>query len=176
MTSPKCTHHNCCRKGDPFQGPKVSSCRTFGNELSKETHVLRKQEVLLERGAWAESRRVREPRGTQEPRTELLCHVTCSLGFYGDGVTFSVVSAHHSDSQSFLVVRALLSQDGCQREGFWEVARCMGSPFDLSRTLPVGGGLLVLCFLAGPPVVKQLTQIVTMVPGQGGRLQSACFP
>ena len=30
------------------------------------------------------------------------------------------------------------------------------SPFDLSRILPVDGSLLVLCFLPGPPVVKQL--------------------
>ena len=29
--------------------------------------------------------------------------------------------ASHSDSESFLVVHTLLSQDGCQREGFWEV-------------------------------------------------------
>ena len=29
--------------------------------------------------------------------------------------------ANHSDSESFLVVHALFSQDGCQREGFWEV-------------------------------------------------------
>jgi len=28
------------------------------------------------------------------------------------------------------------------------------SPFDLSRTLLVGGGLLVPCSLAGPPVCK----------------------
>ena len=28
---------------------------------------------------------------------------------------------------------------------------------DLSRTLPVGGGSLVLCSPPGPPVVKQLT-------------------
>ena len=42
------------------------------------------------------------------------------------------------------------------------------SPFDLSRTLLVGGGLLVLCSLPGPPVLKQLMQMVTMVPGQGG--------
>lgn len=27
-------------------------------------------------------------------------------------------------------------------------------PFDLSRTLPVGGGLLVLCSSLGPPVIK----------------------
>ena len=46
------------------------------------------------------------------------------------------------------------------------------SPFDLSRTLLVGGGLLVPCSLPGPPVLKQLMQVVTMVPGQGGRFQS----
>ena len=50
------------------------------------------------------------------------------------------------------------------------------SPFDLSRTLLVGGGLSVLCSLPGPPVLKQLMHMVTMVPGQGGRLQSVCFP
>ena len=36
----------------------------------------------------------------------------------------------------------------------------MVSPFDLSRTLLVGGGLLVPCSLPGPPVVKQVMQIV----------------
>ena len=30
--------------------------------------------------------------------------------------------------------------------------RYMVSPFDLSRTIPVGGGLLVPCSLPGPPV------------------------
>ena len=50
------------------------------------------------------------------------------------------------------------------------------SPFDLSRTLPVGGGLLVPYSLSGSPVIKQLMQIVTMVPGQGGRFQSVCLP
>ena len=50
------------------------------------------------------------------------------------------------------------------------------SPFDLSQTLLVGGGLLVLCSLAGPPVVKQLMQMDTMVPGQSGWFQSVCFP
>ena len=50
------------------------------------------------------------------------------------------------------------------------------SPFDLSRTLPVGGGLLVPCSLPGPLVVKQLMQMVTMVPGQGGRLNQCASP
>ena len=84
--------------------------------------------------------------------------------------------ANHSNSESFLVVHASLSQDGCQREGFWEVVGQVVSPLDLSRTLLVGGGLLVPCSLPGPPVVKQLMQMVTMVPGQGWRFQSACFP
>ena len=84
--------------------------------------------------------------------------------------------ANHSDSVSFLVVHALFSQHGCQREGFWEVVRHVVSPFDLSQTLPVGGGLLVPCSLLGPPVLKQFMQIVTMVPGQGEQFQSVCLP
>ena len=73
-----------CRKGDPFQGPKGGSCLTHVNELSEETYMLTKQETLLGRGSWEESRRVRDPRG-------LLCHVAHSLGFYGDGIGFQVV-------------------------------------------------------------------------------------
>ena len=83
-TSYKC---NCCRKGDPFQGPKLG-CLTLGNELSEETHVLTKQEILLGKGTWVERRRVRVPRRTALPHG--------SLGFYGDGISFRVVF-----SQSF---------------------------------------------------------------------------
>ena len=35
------------QEGDPFQGPKLGSCLTLGNELSEETHVLAKQEMCL---------------------------------------------------------------------------------------------------------------------------------
>ena len=48
----------------PFQGLKGCSYLTLGIELSKETGVVRTQETSLARGAWAESRRVREPRRT----------------------------------------------------------------------------------------------------------------
>ena len=58
-------------------------------------------------------------------------------------------------------------------EGFWEVDGHPVSPLDLSQTLPVGGGLLVLYSLSGSPVIKQLMQTVTVVPGQGGRFQCA---
>ena len=67
------------------------------------------------------------------------------------------------------MVHTLLSQEGCQRGGFWAVVGHVGSPFDLSQILPVGGGLLVLCSLPEPPDIKQLTQKAAMVPGQGGR-------
>ena len=58
----------CCRKRDPFQGPKLGSCPTLGNELFEKTHVLAKQEILLGKGAWVESRRAREPRRTALPQ------------------------------------------------------------------------------------------------------------
>ena len=54
----------CCRKRDPFQGPKLGSCLTLGNELSEETYVLTKQEILLGKGSRVESSRVRKPRRT----------------------------------------------------------------------------------------------------------------
>ena len=56
--------------------------------------------------------------------------------------------------------------------GIWEVEGHAVSPFDLSRTLLVGGGLLVSYSLSGSPVIKQLMQMVTMVPGQGRWFQS----
>ena len=46
----------------------MGSCLTVRNELSEETHVLTKQETLLGRGTWVESRRVREPWRTALPR------------------------------------------------------------------------------------------------------------
>ena len=96
-------------------------------------------------------------------------------GFLAMALVSGLSLANHSDSESFLVVHALFSQDGCQRQGFWEVVRHVPL-FDLCWIFPVGGGLLAPCSLPGPPVVKQLMQMVTVVPGQGGGLQSVCFP
>ena len=53
----------CYRKGDLFQGLRVGSCLILGNELSKETYVLTKQETLLGKGAWGGGQ---EDKGTQE--------------------------------------------------------------------------------------------------------------
>ena len=160
---------DCCRNGDPFRGPKLGSCLTLGNESSEEARVLTKQETLLERApGWRA--------GGQGNPGELLCRVARSLGFMVMGLVSGWSLANHSNSESFLVAHASLSQDGCWRGGFGEVDGHVVSPFNLSRTLPVGGGLLVLCSLSGSPVIKQLMQMVTMVPGQGGPFQSVCFP
>ena len=93
----------CCRKRDPFQGLKLGFCLILRSELSEETHVLTKQEILLEKGIQVESSRVRKPR-----RTALPCGLQCQYLWW-----------------------------------FWEVDGHTVSPLDLSRTLPVGGGLLV---------------------------------
>ena len=106
----------------------MGSYITLRNELSKETHMLTKQEPLLERSAWAESRRVIEPR-----RTALPC---CSVsGFMVKGLVSRLSLASHSDSGSVLVAHTSLSQDGFQQEGFGEVNGTYGltSSFDLSQ-------------------------------------------
>ena len=80
------------------------------------------------------------------------------------GLVSGLSLANHCDSESFLVVHALL-----------EVVGRVVSPFDLSQTILAGGSLLVPYSFSGSPVIKHLMQIVTMVPGQGGRFQSVCF-
>ena len=72
--------------------------------------MLTKQDILLGRDTWVESSRVREPRKTALPH-----------GLMVIGLVSRLSLANHSDSESFLVVHAFLSQDGCQQEGFWEV-------------------------------------------------------
>ena len=46
------------------------------------------------------------------------------------GLVSGLTLANHSDSGSFLVVHALLSQDGFQQERFGQVVGHVASPFD----------------------------------------------
>ena len=113
--------------GDPFQGPRVGSCLSLGNELSKKTYKLT---LLYWEGA---------PGGEQQDEG---AWEDCSATWLAVSsfMVMELVSrlsvARHSDSGSILA-RASLSHDGCQR-GFWEVVRHVACPFDLSQTLPVG--------------------------------------
>ena len=36
----------CCRKVDPFQGPKLDSCLTLRNEMSEETHAEKARDFI----------------------------------------------------------------------------------------------------------------------------------
>ena len=102
--------------------------------------MLTKQEILLGKGARAESRGVREPR-----RTALSCGLQ-SRGSMVMGLVSRLSFANHSDSESFPVVHALFSQEGCQTEGLWEVVGHVVSPFDFSRTFVVGGSLFCVSY------------------------------
>ena len=67
--------------------------------------------------------------GTQENCSAVWLTVS---SFMVIGFISGLSLADLSDSASFLVVHALFNQDGCQREGFWEVVGLVASPFDLS--------------------------------------------
>ena len=93
-------------RGTPPRAPNSQgSCLTLGNELSEETHVLTKQEVLLGKGTWVESSRVK----TQENSSAVWLAVS---GFMAMGLVSGWSLANHSNSESFLVAHASLSQDG----------------------------------------------------------------
>ena len=69
--------------------------------------MLTKQEILSGKGAQVESRRGREP------RRSALSRGWQSRGSMVMGLVSGLSSANHSESESFLEVRALFSQDGC---------------------------------------------------------------
>ena len=91
----------CCPvagMGNPFQSPRVGSCLTLGNELSKETYELTKQEILLGKRLLGRGQQVK---GTQEK-----CFATwlAVSGFMVAGLASWLSLANRSDSESFLVV------------------------------------------------------------------------
>ena len=129
---------SCCRKRDPFQGRKLSPYLTLGNGLSKETHTCAdKARDFIGKGHPGGEQ---EGKGAQENSSAKWLAV---LDFMVMGLVSRLSLANHSDSGSSLMVHTLFSQDGCQQEGFWEVAGRVVSPSDFSQTLSVGGDLLV---------------------------------
>ena len=68
--------------------------------------MLTKQEILLGKGTRVERSGVREARRTALPHF-MVMELVSRLSL-----------ANRSDSESFLVVHTLFSQEGCQREGF----------------------------------------------------------
>ena len=122
----------CCKKGDPFQGPKVGSCLTLKDEMSKETQVLTKQETVGKRHLGGDQ----QGKGTQENCSAMWLAVS---GFMVMGLVSGLSLANASDSGSFPVVHTSLSQAGFQCEHFWEVGRTyhlLPPPLGLFGILP----------------------------------------
>ena len=113
-----------------------------------------------------------EGEGTQENCSAAWLAV---LGFMVMELVSGWFLANHSNTESFLVAHDSAKMDASKRDSGKWMDRHL-SPLDLSWTLSAGGGLLVPYSLSGSPVIKQLIQMVTVVPGQGGQFQSVCFP
>ena len=78
----------CCRKRDPFQGLRVGSCLTLGNELSKDRYKMTKKKKKKRpywEGVPGEGSRVREtrrtalPRGSQPQAVLFVCFIVMGL-------------------------------------------------------------------------------------------------
>ena len=97
----------------PLQDLSVGFCLTLGNELSKEMHVLTKQETLLGRGAWAESSRG-NPGG-------LLCLWLTVTRFMVMGFLSRLSLANHSNSRPFLAwpTHCSVKMDASMDTGRW---------------------------------------------------------
>ena len=79
----------------------------------EETHVLMKQEILLGKGTLVDSRRVREPRTTALPCNLQSWESSIPISIFMEmGIVSELPVANRSDSGSFLVVHASLSQGG----------------------------------------------------------------
>ena len=104
----------------------------------------------MERGTWAESKRVKEPRRAALP------HKTHSPGFYGNGFSFQVVSGQSlTQGPSWWCTHRPVKMESSEKDS----GRLVGhmdwrllSAFALSQILPVDGSLLVPHSLPGPPV------------------------
>ena len=102
----------CCRKADPFQGPKPGSCLTLRDELSEETRVHQARD-FIGKGTLVENSKVREPRRTALPRG--------SQGFMVmGGLSESFLVAHYRSAK----------MDASERDsGKWTDTRCLLSTF-----------------------------------------------
>ena len=102
----------CCRKGDLFQGLKLGSCLTLGNELSKETRADKARDFVGKGHPGGEQ----EGEGTQENCSAAWLAV---LGFMVMGLVSGWSLANHSNSESFLVAHAAKMDASGRDSGKW---------------------------------------------------------
>ena len=131
--------------------------------------MLKKQEILLGKGTRAESSRVREPRRTA------LSHGFAVAGFMVMGLVSGLSLANHSDSKVLPGGVRIAQPRWMLARGILGSGQTCGVSF---RPFPNSSGWwwLIPYSLSGSPVIKQLMQMVTVMPGQGGRFQSVASP
>ena len=145
----------------PFQGPRVGSCLTLGNELVKENTSRQSKRIYWE-GA---------PR--QRAAGEPLCHTAHGLSLMVRGLVSTLSLANHlacshiwSDLGSCLVACPSLSHQGFSMR---VSGRLAGSSFLL--VAPPQFSQLIFssrrCCSMGPPIVRQFMQAVLV----GGRMR-----
>ena len=111
-------------KGHPFQGPKLGSCLTLGNELSKETHTDKARDFIGKGHPGGEQ----EGKGTQENSSVTWLSVS---GFMVMGLVSELSLANHSDSESWWCTPCSAKMDAREKDsGRW--SDMLVSPFDLS--------------------------------------------
>ena len=97
----------CCRKGEaPYRAPRAGSYLTLGKELSEETRADKARDFIGKGHPGGEQ----EGQGTQENYSASWLEV---LSIMVMGLVSGWSLASHSNSESFLVAHASLSQDGC---------------------------------------------------------------
>ena len=112
------------QEGGPLPGPETGLLSNTLKRIVLGDTCADKARDFIGKGTRVESRRVREPRRTSLPRGSQSGVV---WWFYGDGISFLWSLASHSMFSLYW-----WRQDGCQREGFWEVDGHTVSPFALS--------------------------------------------
>ena len=152
-----------------FPGPKSGSCLTLGNELFREPHILTKQKTLLGTDAWGEEKLIR---GTQKNCVAMWLTV---LGFMVMGLVsrLSLVWPIFGLTQgvswwyAHLSARMDFSTDVSARLiGY--VDRSLLPPFGPFLNSAGQFSATALCSLPGPLVVRQLMQVVIIMPSQDG--------
>ena len=139
--------------GGTLQGLRVDSCLTLTKVLSKETHMLTKQETIG-RGHPGVGVGVAAGSGTQEICSAKWLSV---LGFMLAGLVSGLSLAILVQGPSWWLAHHLAKMDSSKKESgrlVRHVAWHFLSPFDLSQIFLVGNSLLVPHSLPGSPVVR----------------------
>ena len=152
-----------CRTGDPFQGLRMGSYLTLGNELSRETCMRTKQESWWERGTWEENGFAKW----------LTVSSFMGMGFVSGLslpiILFSVPPLGLAQGPSWWYVH-LSAKIRFQCQESWEVG-CLPPP-----SAPPKFSQFVFraasCSLSGLPTVRQLMQAATVMLGQAGQFRS----